>query len=116
MSGSMGFLAAAVYRDAAGFDESELPDELQGQGLVAWRFLGNGKLLAIVPLLFDRFRLTFGNGPDAKRARPWGGVVQIGYDGGFDEYRDFDSLDDALRAMAAAPIADRLSPIAGAKQ
>ena len=58
-------------------------DPYQGQHFLAYRDLPDGRLLALVPLLFGRASLTLGPGG-------------ADYDGGFSEAWDYDEPGDAV--------------------
>jgi len=60
-----------------------MKDRYDGQGFLAYRELPDGRLLALVPLLFDRVSLTLGPGGAA-------------YDGGFSEAWDYEDLTAAF--------------------
>lgn len=92
---------------ANGWLPEELPKELQNQGFIGFRELEDGNILAVLPLTFDRARLTYGAGPNKVGRYSWDKegkyAYLIGYDGGFDEYWDFDSIELAIEAMQGFP-------------
>jgi hypothetical protein len=87
--------------------EEGLPEELQNQGLVGFRELENGDILCVLPLTFNRARLTYGPGPNTVHYYDWDKdkefPLAIGYDGGADHVEDYDSLEAAIEAMRAWP-------------
>jgi hypothetical protein len=92
---------------ANGWIPEDLPEELQDQGFVGFRDLEDGNILAVLVLTFGRARLTYGPGPKYVHRYEWDKEgkydAPIGYDGGFDKYWDFDSLELAIEAMRGFP-------------
>ena len=86
-----------------GWLPEQLPEELQNQGIIGYREIEDGRILTVMPLTFDRALLCLGNGPNATITHKLPGdedyTVPVGYDGGFDEYRDYDSVELACEAM-----------------
>lgn len=97
--GSLGRTLAPIYDSLAKLKNWPKAEGYDEQGFVASKELDDGRLVAVMPLLFSAGRLTVGAGHKSMLTYPFNRTVPLGYDGGCDQAYDYVTLEAAVGAL-----------------